>query len=204
MDARQGPWKPSQPAMKSHVSSRGRPRSLNVIRGREVSRAWTLTSGTSNRSGAPVARRASIRSLHHLVLSVDRDRAAAGQRGEVDMVPGTGECDVDTVVPQALAPKPLAHAGLCQQIHGALLEHAGPHPFDRRVLRGGARGSPSRSPAGAAGARASGRPGRRRRCRPGCGLEWRMRSCECPAVTVLRKSCARANGDVAREQGRIT
>ena len=55
---------------------------------------------------------------------------AAGERGEVDVVPGTGEGEVDTVVTHALALQPLAHAGLCEQVHGRLLEHAGPHAFD--------------------------------------------------------------------------
>ena len=50
------------------------------------------------------------------------------------MVPGTGKCDVDTVVTQALAPKPLAHAGLCEQVHGGLLEHSGPDAFDHVFL----------------------------------------------------------------------
>ena len=134
MDGRQTPWKPSQPAMKSHVNSRGRPRSLNVIRGRAVSRVVDadVRHLEQQRCAGRAPRLDQI--AHHLVLSVDRDRAAACQRGEVDAVPGTGECDVDAVVTHALAPKPLAHAGLCEQVHGALLEHAGPDAFDHVFL----------------------------------------------------------------------
>jgi hypothetical protein len=62
-------------------------------------------------------------------LAVDRDRAAAGERGEVDPVAAAVEPQLDPVVHEALAQHPLADAGLGQQLDGAVLEHSSPHPL---------------------------------------------------------------------------
>ncbi len=65
-----------------------------------------------------------------LVLSVDGDRAPAGQVGHVDSVPRATEGEIDAVVPHALAREPPADADLAHQIDRPLLEHARAHPFD--------------------------------------------------------------------------
>src|SRR5918995_1080837 len=64
--------------------------------------------------------------LHHLLLPVDRDPAAAGQRREVDPVPLAGDLQLDPVVDEAFPSEALSHADLLQQVDGALLEHPGP------------------------------------------------------------------------------
>ena len=66
--------------------------------------------------------------LHHLVLPVDGDRAAAGQVFAIDPVAAAGEADLDAPVNQALAPQALAEASLDQGFDGDLFEHAGPDP----------------------------------------------------------------------------
>ena len=69
------------------------------------------------------------------VLPVDRDRAAASQRGHVDAMPGAAEGEIDAVVPQSLAREARAHADLAHQIHRSLLEHTGADALDH-VLPG--------------------------------------------------------------------
>src|SRR5215203_21060 len=64
--------------------------------------------------------------LHDLLLPVDHDSAAAGQRREVDPVPLAGELQLDPVVDETLPSEPLSHADLLQQVDSALLEHPGP------------------------------------------------------------------------------
>ena len=66
--------------------------------------------------------------LDNLLLSVDRDRAAAGERRKVDPVPLAGELQLDSLVDQALAAQAVADAHLLEQVHGALLENAGSDP----------------------------------------------------------------------------
>ena len=63
--------------------------------------------------------------LHDLVLAVDGDGPAAGQRRHVDVMPQSVEGDGDARVPQTFAAKPVADADLVHEIHRALLEHAG-------------------------------------------------------------------------------
>ena len=67
---------------------------------------------------------------HDLVLAVNRDPAAAGQRGKVDAVARRrrtrGRCRRAACLPGGAVPK--AHRG--HQIHRALLEHAGADPLD--------------------------------------------------------------------------
>ncbi len=65
--------------------------------------------------------------LHHFLLRVHRDRAAAGQLGQVDAVPAPTEAEPDAVVPQSFTTQPLAHAGLDHQVDSALLQHARAH-----------------------------------------------------------------------------
>ena len=70
-----------------------------------------------------------IQILHHLVLGVHRDRAAAGERVHIDAMPVAGEAQFDAVMHQSFAMQPLAHARLGEQIHRALLQHARAHPL---------------------------------------------------------------------------
>ncbi len=58
------------------------------------------------------------------VLRVDRDRVA-GQFLQVDAVALAAEGQFEAVVQRPFAPHALADAGLVQDIHAALLEHAG-------------------------------------------------------------------------------
>ena len=67
--------------------------------------------------------------LDHLLLAVDRDRAAAGERREVDPVAAAVEPQLDPVVHEALALHPLADPGLGEQLDRAVLEHARPDPL---------------------------------------------------------------------------
>ncbi len=66
--------------------------------------------------------------LHRLVLTVDRDRAAAGQVFKIDPVAAAGEANFDAPVDQALAPQAFAEPRLDQGFDGDLLQHAGPDP----------------------------------------------------------------------------
>ena len=65
-----------------------------------------------------------------LVLTVDGDRAAAGELGHVDAVPRAAEGEIDAIVPQPFAREPFADANLVHQIDRALLEHARANPLD--------------------------------------------------------------------------
>ena len=111
-------------------------------------------SDTSHRNGAPDGAPRVDQIAHDLVLAVDRDHPAAGQLRHVDAVPGPVERHVDAVVPHALPVEAFAKAGGGQQIHGALLEDAGPHPFDDVVFRAAFKDHGVDARAGAAGARA--------------------------------------------------
>jgi hypothetical protein len=62
--------------------------------------------------------------LHHLLLTVDRDRTA-GQGTEVDTVAASVELEVDTAMDEALAAHPLTHPQGPQEIDGPLLEDTG-------------------------------------------------------------------------------
>ena len=68
--------------------------------------------------------------LDDLVLAVDRDPAAAGQRGHVNPMPAPRKRDVNAVVPHAFAHQPLADARVAEQVHRPLLEDAGADPID--------------------------------------------------------------------------
>ena len=63
--------------------------------------------------------------LDHFLLTVDRDRTPAGQRRKVDAVSLATEAQFDAAVNQALPAHALADARLVEQVHAALLEHAG-------------------------------------------------------------------------------
>ena len=67
--------------------------------------------------------------LHDLRLGVDRDGAAAGEHGEVDVVPFAVEAQLDAVVDQALGLQPLGGTALAQSVHRALLQHPGALPL---------------------------------------------------------------------------
>jgi hypothetical protein len=62
--------------------------------------------------------------LHDLRLAVDDDRAA-GQLLHRHVVPLAAELEVDAPVDDPVGVHPRAHAGVPQQVGGALLEHAG-------------------------------------------------------------------------------
>ncbi len=68
--------------------------------------------------------------VHDLVLAVDGDRAAAGERRHVDAMACPVEGEVDAVVPHPLARQPPADAGLAHQVYRPLLEHARAHALD--------------------------------------------------------------------------
>ena len=63
------------------------------------------------------------------VLAVDRDRAAAGQLAHRDPVAPSREAELDAVMDEALRLDAAGEAGLPEHVHGALLEHARPHPL---------------------------------------------------------------------------
>ena len=75
-------------------------------------------------------RRAVFLALVHEVagdlgLAVDRHALAASEAGEVDVVEGTAQGDVEAVVRQTLGIEALGSAGLAHHPDHALLEHAG-------------------------------------------------------------------------------
>ena len=74
--------------------------------------------------------------LLHLGLPVDPHRAS-GQVHEVQMVPLARPLEVDAAVLVTLALEALAEADLPQQVHGGLLEDAGPDPRRDVLLRPG-------------------------------------------------------------------
>ncbi len=59
----------------------------------------------------------------HLVLSIDRDRATAGELMEVDVMVTPAEAQVEAVMNEAFALQPLADTRLDQQVNRALFEH---------------------------------------------------------------------------------
>ena len=61
------------------------------------------------------------------MLRVNRDSPAAGEFPKINMVCAAGKSQIHSVVQQAFTEHSLAYADFVQQIHGALLEHAGPH-----------------------------------------------------------------------------
>ena len=65
-----------------------------------------------------------------LALPVHRDRAAAGEPRQIDVVPHAAKRQVDAVVPQPLARQAIADAHRVHQVHRALFEHPGTDPFD--------------------------------------------------------------------------
>ncbi len=62
--------------------------------------------------------------LDHLVLRVHGDRAPSRQRRQVDPMTASAEAQLDPVMDEALALHPRPHAGLVEEIDGALLKHA--------------------------------------------------------------------------------
>ena len=63
--------------------------------------------------------------LDDFVLSVDSDRAAAGQPAQIDAMSTAAEAQLDAVMGQPQPRHALADAGLLEQVDGALLEQAG-------------------------------------------------------------------------------
>ncbi len=67
--------------------------------------------------------------LHHFVLSVYGDGAAAGELVHIDTMAAAVKTKFDTVMNQTFAPQTLAGTGLMEQIHGALFEYARADPL---------------------------------------------------------------------------
>ena len=67
--------------------------------------------------------------LDDFVLSVDGNRAAAGQSAEIDAMAAAAETQLDAVMGQAQTLQPLADAGFFEQVDSALLEQAGANPL---------------------------------------------------------------------------
>ena len=67
--------------------------------------------------------------LDHLLLTVHRDRTAAGEFRKIYAVPDTAEAQLDAAMHQAFAPHAIANTRLIEQVDAALLEHAGTHPL---------------------------------------------------------------------------
>ena len=63
--------------------------------------------------------------FQNFVLGIDRDGFSAREIGEIDAMAGAIETQPDAFVNQAFALQARAHAGLLQQVDGALLEDAG-------------------------------------------------------------------------------
>ncbi len=65
--------------------------------------------------------------LHHFLLAVDRDRAAAGQRREVDPVSAAAEAKLDAMVQESFAGEAFADARALEELDRRMLEHARAH-----------------------------------------------------------------------------
>src|SRR6185437_15920412 len=65
--------------------------------------------------------------LHDFLLAIDRDRAPARERGEVDAMALARETQLDPVVHEPFALQPLANAAFHEEVHRALLEDSGAH-----------------------------------------------------------------------------
>ena len=74
--ARQTPWNPSQPAMKSHASSCSRRRGVKRTRGASPSRSCSAHVVDLEADGAAGRQARRDQVLDHLLLAVDRDRPA--------------------------------------------------------------------------------------------------------------------------------
>jgi hypothetical protein len=72
--------------------------------------------------------------LDDLVLPIDCDRPAAGERSEVDAVSGSTEPNMDAFVPHTFPAQAITHADGVHQIDRALLEHASAHSLDDVLL----------------------------------------------------------------------
>ena len=66
--------------------------------------------------------------LHDLRLTVDHDRAAAGQLVHRHVMALAGELEVDAAVDDPFAVEPRCNAELAEEVDGALLEHARANP----------------------------------------------------------------------------
>jgi hypothetical protein len=62
--------------------------------------------------------------LHHLLLAIDRDGAAAGQASQVDTEQVSIQSEVDAAMDQTFPIQPTGKAELAHQIDGDLLQHA--------------------------------------------------------------------------------
>ena len=83
--------------------------------------------------GGGVGGRARVHQISgHLGLAVDHD-VPSGESGEIDTMPGTVEQKVEAAVDQPFTRQAVSHTGTAQQVHHALLQHAGPDPAQHVV-----------------------------------------------------------------------
>ncbi len=68
--------------------------------------------------------------LLHLMLAVDRNRAAAGELRHIDAVQRARKADVDSVMHQPLAPHAIAQTDRGHEVDHALLQNARAHTLD--------------------------------------------------------------------------
>ena len=113
------------PPMKSPSIVHDKSPSRNRTRGRSVSSASRLRSSTPKQDLAAGSEPRTNEVFQHLVLSIKGDRLAAGKPSQIDAMGFTVEAQADTVVYGALAGQTLTDTRLQQEVHGALLEHAG-------------------------------------------------------------------------------
>lgn len=121
-------------------------------------------------TGWPVGELEGDEVLHDLRAGVDRDRTAAGEDREVEVVPLAVEAQLDAVVHHALDLQAFGGAARAQRVDRALLQRSGtPRPpagdtpgAVPRTRGSGSPGPRSRCPPGAAAGRGGARRGRRR------------------------------------------
>jgi hypothetical protein len=77
---------------------------------------------------ARAARRATIRSFHHLVLAPHHHAAAVDQIGKIDAMGGPAEAQHDAVMNQPLPAHAGSDAGLLKQSGRSVFENAGTRP----------------------------------------------------------------------------
>ena len=123
------PWKPSQPAIASQLTSCRVPAGVGEAEHRPVGvELADLGVGDLELDRGPGRQPGLDQVLDDLGLCVDRDPAAAGQVAEVEVVPLALELQVDPAVLEALGVHPAGQADRAEQVDGAGLEQPGPLP----------------------------------------------------------------------------
>ena len=70
-----------------------------------------------------------VQVFEELVLGVDGNALSAGEFAEIDAVAAAAETEFDPIVYQSLFFHTLADTHLGEQVHGALFQDTGAHPF---------------------------------------------------------------------------